>query len=471
MRTLLIILLLATPALAQRGSADELWLNNCLRCHGERGEGGGAGTSTLLDDQYLTAGTNRDLFDSIKKGHPELGMEAFGQSLRDPAIWSLVVWIREQQAREKARDAKPTRPGVNQSQHHTFRIEDVVADGLSVPWSLDFLPDGGLLITNRTGELVTFKDGTLSAPITGTPAVRAVGQGGLMEVKLHPQFADNGWVYLAFSDPIGEGRRSLGMTKLVRGRIKDGAWTDQETLFESPQDHYSPTAIHFGCKLAFDPSDPSILFFSHGERGSGDLAQDLTRANGKIHRIKDDGSIPSDNPFAAQNERTMRTIWSYGHRNPQGLAFDLEKNLWDTEHGPRGGDEINLIRKGANYGWPLVSFGMNYSGQPLVTPWPDVQGIDQEIAMPTDIWLPSIGASGLAVVDGDMFPQWKGDLLAGGLSGANLDRIRIKDGTVTERERIVWRMGRVRDVQVGPDGAVYIALNGPDKIVKLVREE
>jgi aldose sugar dehydrogenase len=165
---------------------------------------------------------------------------------------------------------------------------------------------------------------------------------------------------------------------------------------------------------------------------------------------------------------------------PQGLVFDLEGNLWDTEHGPRGGDELNLIKKGANYGWPLVSFGVNYNFTPLVTPWPDVQGIKEEITMPTDIWLPSIGASGLAVVKGDMFPKWKGDLLAGGLSGANVDRLRVKDGKVVERERIFWDVQtegrgrgapRVRDVQVGPDGAVYIVLNGPDKIVRLVRAD
>jgi glucose/arabinose dehydrogenase len=487
--SVLVCVSLASPALAQsgfgvgsnRGGIATIWDNNCARCHGERGEGGGAGTSTLLDQEYLTAGTHRDLFTSIKEGHRDHGMEAFGETLSDPQIWGLVNYIREMQAVEAMKSTPRTKvDAANATQHHNFRVEEVVAEGLSVPWSLDFMPDGAMIVANRSGQLVIAGGGKVSEPISGTPVVRNVGQGGLMEVKLHPDFAGNGWVYLSFSDPVGEGRRSIGMTKVVRGKIAGGAWTDQQTIFESPQDHYSSSPIHFGCKIAFDPKDSGMLFFTHGERGQGELAQDLTRANGKIHRVRDDGTIPDDNPFASQNEKAMRTIWSYGHRNPQGLAFDLEGNLWDTEHGPRGGDELNMIRKGANYGWPLVSFGVNYNGAPLVTPWADVQGVSGEIAMPADVWLPSIGASGLAVGRGPMFPKWEGDLLAGGLSGANVDRIRVKGGKVLERERIFWNLEvadrgrgapRVRDVRVGPDGAVYIALNDPDRIVRLVRAE
>jgi aldose sugar dehydrogenase len=465
LRSAAILVLACAPLLHAQG-VDALWRNNCVQCHGTRAQGGGAGTSSLLDNEYLTAGTHRDLFNSIKNGHPDRGMEGFGEALSDPQIWSLVVFIREQQGREAAKRTKETKEQGNQTQHHAFNVETVVGDGLSVPWSLDFLPDGGLLITNRPGQLVIWKDGHLSEPIEGTPKVRAIGQGGLMEVKLHPEFKQNGWVYLSYSDPIGEGQRSLGMTKVIRGKIADGRWTDQQTIFEAKQDHYLPTAIHFGCKFAFDPKNPGILFFSIGERGMGPMAQDITRPNGKIHRVHDDGKIPRDNPFVGR-EGAYESIWSFGHRNPQGLAFDLDGNLWDTEHGPRGGDELNLIQKGKNYGWPLVSFGINYNNTPLVTPFPDVQGVTEEIEMPVDTWIPSIGASGFCIVRGEMFPEWKGDLLAGGLSGANVDRFRVRDGKVVERERIFWNMGRVRDVVVGPEGAVYIALNDPDKIVRL----
>jgi aldose sugar dehydrogenase len=467
LKSALAVICLAAPlALAQ--SVEALWANNCLLCHGQRGQGGPMGTSTLLDSEYLTDGTDRDLFNSIKEGHPDRGMQPFGETLSDPQIYGLVVYIRELQHR--ANPPRRTGQGPVQTQHHTYTVERIVERELSTPWSLDFFPDGSLIIANRNGDLRTFRDGRLSRPIEGTPAVRNLGQGGLMEVRLHPGYSENGWVYLSLADPIGEGRRSLGMTKVVRGKIAGGRWQNEETIFQADTDHYSPSTIHFGCKFAFDPSDSGILFFTIGERGADRLAQDLSRPNGAVHRVRDDGSIPADNPFV-QREDAVKSIWSYGHRNPQGLAFDLDGNLWSTEHGPRGGDELNLIKKGLNYGWPLVSFGIQYPGQPLTTPWPDLQGLEHEIEMPVDVWTPSIAASGLTVVTGGMFPEWRGDLLAGGLNGACIDRIRIRDGTVVERERILQGLGRVRDVTCAPDGSIYIALNDPDHIIRLVRAE
>jgi glucose/arabinose dehydrogenase len=196
----------------------------------------------------------------------------------------------------------------------------------------------------------------------------------------------------------------------------------------------------------------------------GEHAPMLDRPNGKVHRVKHDGSIPPDNPFVGR-EDALPSIWSYGHRNPQGMVRDLDGNLWLTEHGPRGGDELNLVRKGGNYGWPVVSFGMNYNGTPYRTPWPE-EGAG--ITMPVHAWLPSIAACGLDVVDVDRaFPQWKGDLLAGGLAGETVQRLRVRDGKVVESEELVHGRGRVRDVRVGPDGLVYLVLNGPDVIVRL----
>ena len=262
------------------------------------------------------------------------------------------------------------------------------------------------------------------------------------------------------------------MTKVVRGRIEGGRWTDEQTIFAADPASYLPTDIHFGCRIAFDPLDSSILYFTIGERGRGERAQDLSLPNGKIHRVHDDGRVPNDNPFVGR-EGALATIWSYGHRNPQGLVFDAEGHLWDTEHGPRGGDEVNRIERGANYGWPEVSFGINYNGAPYRTPWP---AAGQGFVMPAFVWLPSVGACGLDVARGgwlgEMFPMWRGDLLAGGLSGQNLDRIRLDaEGKVVEREELLQGMGRVRDVSVGPDGSVYVVLNGPDRIVRLVRAE
>lgn len=465
--TAALALLLAAAAASAQG-VDQLWSANCLSCHGDRAQGGGAGTRTLLTDELMSQDLDRRFFDSIKAGLPDGGMPGFGQTMTDPQIWAMVNYIRELQARDR-RQRVQNKPdaGVYTTQRHRYRIQPVITAGLDTPWSVEFLPDGSLLTAERPGHLRLFKDGKLGDPIAGTPAVRNRGQGGLMDTALHPDFKNSGWIYLAFSDEIQRSGRSLGMTKIVRGRIKDNAWTDQETIFQADPAHYLPTDIHFGSRIAFDPKDPRILFFPIGERGRMEMAPDLSRPNGKIHRVTDDGKVPDDNPFVGR-EGALPTIWSYGHRNPQGLIFDLDGTLWDTEHGPRGGDECNLILKGRNYGWPTVSFGINYNGAPFTVPWP---AVGQDIAMPAYRWMPSIGACGLTLARGQAFPDWQGDLLAGGLSGQNIDRLRLKDGKLTEREELFHNHGRVRDVACAPDGTIYVVLNGPDHIVRLTPAE
>jgi glucose/arabinose dehydrogenase len=521
------LLTLPFCGLARAQNVDAIWSNNCMKCHGENGEGGGAGTSSLLDDTYTWGGSNLELYNSIKDGHPDDGMEAFGATLKPSEIWSLVVHIREEQARAKRKQTgspKADKQGQFKSQHHTYVVQTVAEESLDVPWAVDFvpakvsgttgLPAGSMLITNKPGSIVVMSSALPGAKklgeITGLPAVRNEGQGGLMDITLHPEFASNGWIYLAFSDPEGgEGRRSLGMTKIVRGRVaKEGddfAWKDQQTIFEAKKEHYTPGGLHFGSRVVFQRVEPALakagapthyVYWAIGERGRGDNAQDRKLPNGKIHRLFDDGTVPKDNPFVAETNAAAgeyASIWSYGHRNPQGLVFDLDGNLWDTEHGPRGGDEVNLILKGRNYGWPLVSFGINYNNSPLRTPWPasadrveaNATGAvpaggteDGSLVMPAFVWIPSIGACGLDVVrgpdangGGGAFPKWRNDLVAGGLSGANVDRLRIRveggNAYVAEREELVHGMGRVRDVVVGPDGTIYVVLNGPDKVVRL----
>lgn len=471
--TSLATLTMAASTLAQ--SAEQLWQNNCMNCHGQRGQGGGAGTSSLLTPDKFGAELDKPFFDAIKNGVKDQGMEPFGTTMSDPQIWALVVHIRELQERHR-RQTEPglkANDGVYTTQHHSYRIETVVDKGLSVPWCVDWLPDGAMLIANRGGSLNVFEKGALSRPIAGTPKVRSRGQGGLMEVALHPDYAKNGWIYLAYSDGSQPGGRGDGMTKVVRGKIKNegGAWswTDEQTIFQAKPEHYTSGDLHFGCRIVFDGK--GHVFFCIGERGRAPLAQDLSRPNGKVHRLNEDGSVPADNPFVGK-DGAMPSVWSYGHRNPQGLVMDLEGRLWTTEHGPRGGDELNLVEKGANYGWPTVSYGMNYSGAPLVTPWPS--GKDANITMPVMRWMPSIAACGLDVVQGEMFPKWKGDLVAGGLAGQTVERLRVGKNeagelAVIEREEIVYGMGRVRDVRVGPDGAVYVVLNDPDEVVRLVK--
>jgi glucose/arabinose dehydrogenase len=477
------ICLSAGSAVAQTAGVEQLYATNCAKCHGQAGQGGGAGTRSLLTDELFKQEHDRRFFDAVKNGVPESGMEAFGETLNDAQVWGLVGYIRELQHRayrERAGSPRPDSNDVYSSQHEKFKIERIIDRGLDTPWSVDFLPDGRMLVADRTGELRLHSTGktggALSPPVEGTPAVRNRGQGGLMDVAPHPKFAENGWIYLSFSHDIG-GR---AMTRIVRGKITDNAggklkWTDEQTIFQAKPEHYSGGDIHFGCRIVFDPKDAAILFFTIGERARGELAQDLSRPNGKVFRIKDDGSIPQGNPFADRGD-AYAAIWSYGHRNPQGLVFDLDGNLWDTEHGPRGGDELNLIMPGRNYGWPKVSFGFNYNGRPLVSPWPEKPGTATDdvtagaLVMPVLRWLPSIAACGLDVSRGAAFANWKGDLFAGGLAGETVHRLRIKNNQVVEQEEIIHGLGRVRDVVCGPDGSIYVVLNGPDAVVRLVAE-
>jgi glucose/arabinose dehydrogenase len=473
---------------------DQLYTNNCANCHGDRGQGGGAGTRTLLTDDLFDQKHDRPFFDTIKKGAEDKGMAPFGETLSNEQVWGLVNYIRELQARDRRQrtgsvSRKLDKEGVCTTSLHRFKIERVVDKGLKTPWSVEFMPDGDshiLIVTNRPGQVMLFKGGKNVGTLQGTPKVRNQGQGGLMDVTLHPNFAmgsGQDWVYLAYTDPF-EGTDTKGMTKVVRGHIrpeivpasKPGSWKweDEQVIFQPKSEHYSSSGVHFGCKIVFDPKDANIIFFGIGERGSVDLAQNLSRPNGKIHRLHADGKTPADNPFLATKD-AMPSVWSFGHRNPQGLVFDLAGVLWDTEHGPRGGDELNRVERSRNYGWPVVSFGINYSGAVLKTPWPDLapKGVqDLNIMLPVDRWMPSIGACGLGVVTGgpkgDVFAKWKGDLIAGGLSGSNVDRIRIVDGKVVDREEIVHGLGRVRDCESAPDGTIYVVLNDPDQVIRLV---
>jgi aldose sugar dehydrogenase len=449
--------------------ASRLFTQNCASCHGDRGQGGGAGTSTLLTEDLFGQEHDRRFFDAIKNGVPEQAMPAYGDTMSDSEIWSLVVHVRELQARALRRELGPPEPanGVYGSRHERYRIEDAIPAGpeLRIPWGVAWLPDGRMLITNRPGTMFVADRAKRLTEVEEMPPVVHNGQGGLMDVAVHPEYAKNGWIYLALNDPAPGGGRG-GMTKIVRGRLDQTGgrirWSDEQTIYQAAPEHYTTSGLHFGSRIVFDGK--GHVFFAIGDRGPMQHAQDLARPNGKMFRVHEDGRVPKDNPFVGR-EGALPEIWSYGHRNPQGIVFGQDGALWITEHGPRGGDELNLIERGANYGWPVVSFGINYNDAPFRTPWPP-EG--REFARPVYRWIPSTGVCGLAVGAGDLFPGWKGDLFAGGLSGQNVDRIRVRDGQMTERETILQGLGRVRDVKLGPEGAIYVVLNDPDKVIRLV---
>ncbi|MCI0432519.1 MAG: PQQ-dependent sugar dehydrogenase [Gemmatimonadetes bacterium] len=355
---------------------------------------------------------------------------------------------------------------VHKSTDHDYRIV-TVAEGLVNPWSITFLPGGDILVTEKPGRLRIVRNGQLLPdPVAGLPEVLAQGQGGLLDVVPHPDFVTNRLLYISFSKPYADGRGAT--TAVVRGRFENDRLTGVEQIFEA----VSRGAGHYGSRLAFDRD--GFLFITVGDRQappSGDLeahpAQDLSNHHGTINRLHDDGRVPADNPFIAR-PGARPEIWSYGHRNPQGLAIHpATGDIWATEHGPQGGDELNLIRPGANYGWPVIGFGVNYRTGAIIHSGTHREGMEQ----PSHIWVPSIGVSGLLVYTGDKFPDWQGDIFAGGLVGEQLGRIEVDGNRGMLKETIVRGIGRIRDVRQGPDGFIYLAIDhrngGPAPIVRL----
>lgn len=438
--------LLASCGLAVADVAD-VYQKNCASCHGANLQGGSG--SALADGQWQHGSSPDEIAANIKDGLPNLGMPAWKGSLDDKTIRGLVIYFDEQRAQKERQallDKLQPKSGVYESRDHKFRLERLQKiDG--VLWSLDFMPDGAVLVTQRAGKLWHFKDGELSQ-ISGIPEVWNHGQGGLMEVALHPDYKNNAWIYLSYSDG---GMIRGGMTKVVRGKIIDGKWQQQQTIYEAPAELYINTGYHFGSRFVFKDG---YLFFSIGDRGRKEWAQDLSQPNGKIHRIHDDGRIPEDNPFV-NTKGALASIWSYGHRNPQGMDLDPATGLiWESEHGPRGGDEINLIEKGLNYGWPVITYGMNYNGTPMTSETAR-EGMEQ----PLLYWVPSIAASGIEFYYGEQFSAWQGKLLASGMASEELHLLTIDKRKVVDDEIILKSEGRIRDVGVGPDGAVYLLLN------------
>ncbi len=327
----------------------------------------------------------------------------------------------------------------------------VVADDLEHPWGLAFLPDGRMLVTERDGNLrVVGVDGTVSQPLSGVPAVYDQGQGGLLDVAIHPGFADNRLVYLTYAMPDDAGAK----TALFRARLEGEALGDGETIFVA--DNPASGGRHFGSRMSFGPDGK--LYVSIGERGEADEAQDPSNHNGTVVRLNDDGSVPGDNPFVGRTGVPPSTF-SYGHRNPQGMAVHPDRGeVWVHEHGPQGGDEINLLKPGANYGWPVVTFGRSYAGFTIG------EGTSKPgMEPPLHHWTPSIAPSGMAFYTGDAFPQWRGDLFVGSLKFQYLARLDMDGTRVLSEERLLEDVfGRVRDVRQGPDGLIYLLTDESD---------
>lgn len=349
----------------------------------------------------------------------------------------------------------------------TLAVEQV-AGGLVHPWGIDVLPDGSILVTERPGRLrVVGPDGTLSEPLDGVPEVLDEEQGGLLDVATGPDFAEDGRIYLTYAKPLGDG---MSATAAARGKLNEDrtALVEVEELWV--QEPPSPTPMHYGSRVAFDGTGHVFVTTGdHSVEAERVLAQELGASYGKVVRLGLDGSVPQDNPFAGA-EGAVPSIWSLGHRNIQAAAFNEEAGeLWIIEHGPRGGDELNLIEPGGNYGWPLVSYGENYDGTPVGT---GLARHTEDLIEPRYYWDPVIAPSGMVFYRGDAFAEWQGDLLVGSLVPGALVRLELDGDTVVGEERLLQDRGRIRDVAVEADGAVLVITDQEDgEILRLTPED
>lgn len=341
------------------------------------------------------------------------------------------------------------------SEEHAFRVV-IVTRGLEYPWGLAFLPDGRRLVTERPGRLrLVAADGALDPrPIEGLPPIAVHGQGGLLDVALHPQFTENGLVYLSYA---ARGEGGVG-TEVARGRLADHRLEKVEVLFR--QQPKSGGGRHFGSRLVFDRQ--GNLYITMGDRGEMERAQSLDDLAGKIVRLRDDGRIPADNPFVSR-AGARPEIYSLGNRNVQGAALHpVTGELWSHEHGPQGGDEVNVIRAGRNYGWPVITYGVEYGIGTPIGEGTHKPGMEQ----PLHVWTPSIAPSGMAFYTGERFPRWRGDLFVGALRGQMLVRLRFDGERRVREERLLQDMlGRIRDVRTGPDGYLYLLTDARDGVI------
>lgn len=337
---------------------------------------------------------------------------------------------------------------------HTYEL---VVSELRNPWAFTFLPDQSMLINEKDGRVIHYKNGK-KTQISNVPKVYNRGQGGLLDIVLHPKYKDNGWLYLTYAS--SEGEEKGGHTALMRAKLKNNTLVENEVLYKASPN--TTRGQHFGSRIVFD--DDGYLYFTIGERGDRDVnPQDITRDGGKVYRLNDDGSIPEDNPFVdVDNAKTA--IYSYGHRNPQGMVIHPDtRAIWTHEHGPKGGDEINIIKAGKNYGWPVITYGVNYSGTTITneTSRPNME-------QPLHYWVPSIAPSGMAFISSNKYKGWEGNLLVGSLKFQYLDNCYIEDGKVIKQERLLDGLGRVRSVNQGPDGYIYVGIENLG-IVKLIK--
>ena len=469
---------------------------NCAVCHGEDLRGATLGTP-LVGIDLRHGDSVREIANSIASGFPETGMPGWSETLNENQIWNLALYVAEQRQGTTILDKRENIPlnipaGVIETERHAFRIEKV-ADGLDpMPFSIAPLPDGGMLVSERMrGLRIIAEDGRTSELIDGTPPVyddsgvflgQVMGLGWMLDVAIHPAFEDNGWIYIHHTDRCSDcndlsrrAQRPVSMNRLIRGRIKNGVWIDEEIIWRADIETYTNTSdLAAGGRISFD--DENYVYISVGMKGTLDFMgiQDLSLPYGKIHRVHDDGRIPADNPFVDEPD-ALKSIWTYGHRSVQGLEFNPRtEQLWNTEMGPRGGDELNRLVPGGNYGWPVFTSGVNYDGRPVNVA--DKLGIELDpgdAEFPVVDMTPSPAISSFIFYDGSEFPNWDNNIIVGTLRATDLLRMEVVDNEVVHIETLLEDLARFRDIETGPQGELYVLLEHATggQIIRLVPAE
>ncbi len=432
---------------------DAIFTQYCSSCHGEKIE-------AFVDRKWKYGTTKAEIVKTITTGALDAGMPSWKNILSSKQIDNLAAQIVKSLANvEQYKFSSKPKTNVFQSGSMTIKL-DTMATGFDSPWGITQMPDGQLLVTDRSGKLYKIDQNKQKTEIKNIPKALSKGQGGLLDVEIHPQYATNGWVYLSYSKYKEEAGETLTTTALVRGKIVGDEFTESKEIFEA--NPYTKTTYHYGSRIVFDGK--GYLFLSVGERGKHfEYAQGTDNDLGKVHRMYDDGRIPEDNPFYGKSPNSQ-TLYTFGNRNPQGLTqHPVTKEIWEHEHGPRGGDEINIVKKGVNYGWPTISYGINYDGKPI-TNLSKKEGMEQ----PLHYYLPSIAPSGMAFVTGDKYPSWKGNLIIGSLRFNYLERVILKDTKVLESRKELLNVGRMRSVKMGQDGYIYIGVENPGMVFRLL---
>lgn len=431
----------------------------CSGCHGTDLTGGSSAPS-LVDSVWQYGSTDSNISRNIRHGIGAAGMPAFGELFSRSELKQMVKYIRT--SANKASE-KATLPETLHTREYDVKVENWLPGGIETPWSIAFIDKDTALLTEKIGRLRLINNNILEPQaIRGTPKVYTEGQAGLLDVAVDPNYEKNGWIYLAYSHELPS-QKNQAMTRIVRGKIKNLTWVDQQIIFSSKDNQYITSRAHYGSRIAFGAD--KTLYFSIGDRGKQNDAQDVTKPNGKIHRINRDGSIPEDNPDLGKN--AVASIYTFGNRNPQGLTIHPQtKEIWSSEHGPMGGDEINLIQSGKNYGWPKFTYGINYSGTIISE---DFKGPD--IESPVHYWAPSIAVSGIDFYHSGPFERWHNNLLVGGLALQVLERHVVENNRIIHKEVLLKNHGRVRDVVTSPDGAIYVVQNNPNRVLKLTMDK